>query len=489
MITQTIDLSMTPEITILPEVYCSQYDNGIREIIFNLFTDETLETPYTIPSGMTAIVQGTKPDGNAYAQTAIILSGRNAISVTIGTQMAAVAGIVPSEIVISNATTRIGSLNFLLLVEEAGIRDDAVVSDSEIPGYVDLAVKEAAAEAEAWANGTREGVPVPETDPAYHNNAKWYSEVSGGTTLAALTDVNLRSPQERDMLAYETIDGVARWRNIRTPLSSTYGGTGNTNGYIQKGRKSGSTIGDRATIEGYNNIASGTDSHAEGSGVTASGASSHAEGEDTRASALTASARGRSTTANAIAASSEGQQTQAAGYASHAGGAAVSTDDKVAHFVHGASNENAVSSTYNVAYSKFNNDTPATNLGGFVFGFAPHWSSDRAAQPHIGETSSIDGKKGCSATIGGVSTVSITLEPAAIYLLFCNAFTLATGAIYGATARLISCLPTADGTPNILSLGQTTNAPATIAAAANHTITIANAAAARAAQFTLIRVA
>lgn len=30
--------------------------------------------------------------------------------------------------------------------------------------------------AEAWANGTKNGVPVPPTDPAYHNNAKYYSE-------------------------------------------------------------------------------------------------------------------------------------------------------------------------------------------------------------------------------------------------------------------------------------------------------------------------
>ena len=29
--------------------------------------------------------------------------------------------------------------------------------------------------AEAWAVGNVNGVPVPSTDPAYHNNAKWYA--------------------------------------------------------------------------------------------------------------------------------------------------------------------------------------------------------------------------------------------------------------------------------------------------------------------------
>ena len=37
---------------------------------------------------------------------------------------------------------------------------------------------EEAEEAEAWATGTRNGVDVPDTDPTYHNNAKWYAENS-----------------------------------------------------------------------------------------------------------------------------------------------------------------------------------------------------------------------------------------------------------------------------------------------------------------------
>lgn len=31
-------------------------------------------------------------------------------------------------------------------------------------------------DSEAWAVGTRGGVPVPSTDPAYHNNAKYYAD-------------------------------------------------------------------------------------------------------------------------------------------------------------------------------------------------------------------------------------------------------------------------------------------------------------------------
>lgn len=39
--------------------------------------------------------------------------------------------------------------------------------------------------AEAWADGQRSGEDVPETDPAYHNNAKYYAEEAAGSEAAA----------------------------------------------------------------------------------------------------------------------------------------------------------------------------------------------------------------------------------------------------------------------------------------------------------------
>lgn len=47
-----------------------------------------------------------------------------------------------------------------------------------------------AKDAEAWAVGERDGEPVPETDPAYHNNAKYYAEESGGGPSGAVLSVN-----------------------------------------------------------------------------------------------------------------------------------------------------------------------------------------------------------------------------------------------------------------------------------------------------------
>lgn len=473
--TQTIELSMTPEITVLPEVYCSQYDNGIRQVVFELFEDAEKTTPYNV-DGLSAIVEGTKPDGNAYAQNAT--ASGSSVTVTIGTQMAAVAGIVPSEIVLRHNDQRVGSLNFLLMVEPAGILDGSVVSDSEIPAYVDSAEESAeaaaasqaaaaasqaaAATSEANAAASETAAAASETNAAESETAAaasqaaaatseanaaesaeaseyWAKQSMEGKTLATLPDVSLpETIPDGSLLSYDAAS--RKWERRTKPITTQYGGTGNADGYIRTGAGS-RTTGAAATAEGVETTSSGTAAHAEGKETQATGDYSHAEG----------------------------WQTVASGKMSHAGGARVEAD-KYGALVQGA------------LADKFGIDSA------FVFGYAP---SDTKLSPpgEINTNKNITANYGASGIITEVTTVTITLEPAAIYLLFCNAFTLATGAIYGATARLISCLPTTGGTPNILSLGQTTNAPATIAAAANHTITIANAAAARGVQFTLIRVA
>ena len=62
------------------------------------------------------------------------------------------------------------------------------------------------------------------------------------------------------------------------PLSTSKGGTGNTNGYIRTGLRSGETAGANATAEGINVYVRGDSSHAEGQNTSANGGYSHAEG-------------------------------------------------------------------------------------------------------------------------------------------------------------------------------------------------------------------
>lgn len=200
MTTQSFNLELIPQ-GVAPCVYVSQYDKGQTWLI-SLFENNM---PFNIPSGASVTVQGTKPDSTGF-QYPCTFSG-NVVTATEEQQMTIIAGKVPCEIVITQSGAQIASLNFCLIVEPAALSDTIVISDTElplieeaaeaveqIPALVESAleditaaknsaiddVEEAATDGEAWARGTRNGVPVPSTDPTYQNNAKYYCDNSAG---------------------------------------------------------------------------------------------------------------------------------------------------------------------------------------------------------------------------------------------------------------------------------------------------------------------
>ena len=72
-------------------------------------------------------------------------------------------------------------------------------------------VEEVVGDSEAWAVGERNGVPVGPEDPAYHNNSKWWSEQANVTSLAALTDVDLDTLENGDLLQFNST--TSKWKN------------------------------------------------------------------------------------------------------------------------------------------------------------------------------------------------------------------------------------------------------------------------------------
>lgn len=66
-------------------------------------------------------------------------------------------------------------------------------------------------DAEAYAVGTRGGVPVAPSDPTYHNNAKYYSEQTNPDALANMTDVNISSPTNGQVLKFNST--TKKWEN------------------------------------------------------------------------------------------------------------------------------------------------------------------------------------------------------------------------------------------------------------------------------------
>ena len=58
--------------------------------------------------------------------------------------------------------------------------------------------------AEAWAVGKRNGVPVGPSDPTYHNNSKWYSDQVG----PAVTNFPYIDNETGNWMVYDTVEGA-----------------------------------------------------------------------------------------------------------------------------------------------------------------------------------------------------------------------------------------------------------------------------------------
>lgn len=136
MVTQKYKLDMIPNGQIL-NVHASQYDQG-RVITFDLFKGTE---QFIIPGGSTALITGTKPDKRGFSLPATIASGTNPheVSVTLTQNMCAVPGQTICEIRLLRGDVNIGTANFILLVERAGLADDVDISETELPAYIDAA--------------------------------------------------------------------------------------------------------------------------------------------------------------------------------------------------------------------------------------------------------------------------------------------------------------------------------------------------------------
>ena len=200
---QSINLQITPS-GVTPTIYASQFDVG-REITFNLYDGPTAYIP---PAGSTIRFEGKKSDGNGFSYDCNYTD--NIVTVVLTDQMTVFAENVTCELRIADTDDNdIGTLNVILSVEKSPIDGDTSISDTEIPAIVELARAEQY-NAEAWAEGTRNGVPVGPTDPTYENNAKYYAEHSSAS-IANLSDTDIQNLTDGQILKYDSNSG--KWVN------------------------------------------------------------------------------------------------------------------------------------------------------------------------------------------------------------------------------------------------------------------------------------
>lgn len=192
-------LILTQRIDIIPngrkkEFWLNQYDEDFI-IRFELFSSEGT---FSIPSGTTAAIRGTKPDGNGYSADAVI--DGNTVTVEGDQQITVAAGKAVFELTLYKDGKELNSANFILHIERAPLDKDTPSSRSQtrelvsIEAHADELIAAAtdinakASDSEAYAVGTRSGTTVESTDPAYHNNSKYYAESLTGDLAPAFSE-------------------------------------------------------------------------------------------------------------------------------------------------------------------------------------------------------------------------------------------------------------------------------------------------------------
>lgn len=183
---QLLNLNIIPK-GIPDVVNASQYDVG-RVVQFALYDGAT---PYNIPQGATVQIAGKKGDNTifCYDETDNVVSwSGNTVTITSTQQMTAYAGEVLAQLrVINNSVTPatvLATVNFKMLIQA---RPDAEgdISETEIPAIIALAEAEMY-NAEAWAKGTKNGVPVAPSELQYNNNSKYWSDKAQEYAVGAL---------------------------------------------------------------------------------------------------------------------------------------------------------------------------------------------------------------------------------------------------------------------------------------------------------------
>ena len=147
--------------------------------------------------------------------------------------------------------------------------------------YYSEQVGDEALKAEGYANGKQNGVPVGSSSPYYHNNAEYFKDQASqiaAQQLGALTDVTISSPQNGQVLTYNSTS--QKWENGNSGGSNL----NDLNDVTITSATNGQTLIFDGTAQVWKNASLGT---ASSKNVPASGDASSSEvvlGNDTRLS-------------------------------------------------------------------------------------------------------------------------------------------------------------------------------------------------------------
>lgn len=184
---QNVYINMTPG-GVVPGINVSQFDSG-RQFKLTVMDGATAATL----TGLHVAVEGEKSDAHGFSYTeddmvgadhVVSVSG-NVVTITTPVQMTAADGKAVCWLKITDDDDlEIGTLYFDMFVQKSPLVG-VIISDTELPAIIALAEQQEE-NAEAYAVGTRGGVPVTSGDPAYQNNAKYYADLAASAASGVL---------------------------------------------------------------------------------------------------------------------------------------------------------------------------------------------------------------------------------------------------------------------------------------------------------------
>lgn len=152
-----------------------------------------------------------RADGNSVLSTMTASDGYYNYTF-VGNELA-VAGPVVMDVTFTDeeARTSTASCKFEVVPDPAGYDPEgAHTYDNPVSVLVERATEDALI-AEGFAVGQQRGQDVPETSPYYHNNAKYYSDLTDPTALRNMSDVDVEGVQNGQVLKWNAT--TEKWEN------------------------------------------------------------------------------------------------------------------------------------------------------------------------------------------------------------------------------------------------------------------------------------
>lgn len=173
---------------ILPVIHCSQGDIG-RQFQINLYSDNA---PYVLDGTEELTLDGHKEDGNIFTYSLDPVTG-STITISTEEQMTACAGNVICEIRIFKGTTRLGTCNFIMQVEEGPSNGNPSESTLQALDEIRAEVQQAVTDAQAAAENASD---YADAASDYADTSRTYSEQSANSATAAASSASAAHTSE-----------------------------------------------------------------------------------------------------------------------------------------------------------------------------------------------------------------------------------------------------------------------------------------------------